>query len=138
MSETTSPLSKPLVPRREQATVKMLDVPPYDEHIGHSIRHVCIQPSKWLNSAVSIGRVFRTHYLNLLTKVLHMSSLSKSSCYRGVNFGRLIEPTNEADSSICRIVVIQILCAGGQCYLSVPRTHGTCPPLRMLVTSRSS
>ena len=77
MSETTSPLGKPLVPRREQATVKMLDVPLYDEHIGHSIRRVCIQPSKWLNSVVNMGRVFRIDYLNLLTKILHISSLSK-------------------------------------------------------------
>jgi len=77
MSETTSPLGKPPVPKREQATVKMLDVPPYDEHIGHSIRRVCIQLSKWLNSAVNMGRVVRTGYLNLLTKVLHISSLSK-------------------------------------------------------------
>jgi len=77
MSETASPLGKPLVPRREQATVEMLDVPPYDEHIGHSIRRVYIQLSKWLNSAVNMGRVLRSDYLNLLTKVLHISSLSK-------------------------------------------------------------
>ena len=77
MSETTSPLNKPLAPRREQAIVKMLDVPPYGEHIGHSIRRVCIQLSKWLNSAVNMGRVVRTGNLNLLTEVLHISSLSK-------------------------------------------------------------